>query len=129
MRKLMKNRKGFTLMEVLIVVAIIAILIGIAIPTFTKALNRAKMGVDDANIRSAYAQYRLDVMTDADTGNDNTPADTDKVKAAFTAIGVDKLEYYVKINVPSNGTAWTANDTGAGSGCATSAVETVAVTK
>ena len=41
MRK-MKNKKGFTLMEMLIVVAIIAILIAIAIPTFASSLNKAK---------------------------------------------------------------------------------------
>lgn len=41
MRK-MKNKKGFTLMEMLIVVAIIAILVAIAIPTFASSLNKAK---------------------------------------------------------------------------------------
>lgn len=41
MKKMMKNRKGFTLMEMLIVVAIIAILVIIAIPTFNSALAKA----------------------------------------------------------------------------------------
>ena len=36
-----KNSKGFTLMEMLIVVAIIAVLVAIAIPTFTTSLNKA----------------------------------------------------------------------------------------
>lgn len=51
MRK-MKNKKGFTLMEMLIVVAIIAILIAIAIPTFASSLNKARIATDEANIRS-----------------------------------------------------------------------------
>ena len=42
MRK-MKNKKGFTLMEMLIVVAIIAILVAIAIPTFASSLNRQEL--------------------------------------------------------------------------------------
>ena len=40
--KKIKNTKGFTLMEMLIVVAIIAILVAIAIPTFTKQLEKAR---------------------------------------------------------------------------------------
>ena len=54
MRK-MKNKKGFTLMEMLIVVAIIAILIAIAIPTFASSLNKARIATDEANIRAGYA--------------------------------------------------------------------------
>ena len=54
--KKIKNTKGFTLMEMLIVVAIIAILIAIAIPTFTAQLEKAREAADIANIRSAYSE-------------------------------------------------------------------------
>lgn len=50
-----QNKKGFTLAELLIVIAIIAILIAIAIPAFGGALNNAKIQTDHANMRSAYA--------------------------------------------------------------------------
>ena len=63
MRK-MKNKKGFTLMEMLIVVAIIAILIAIAIPTFASSLNKARVATDEANIRSGYATVMATVLTD-----------------------------------------------------------------
>lgn len=63
MRK-MKNKKGFTLMEMLIVVAIIAILIAIAIPTFASSLNKARVATDEANIRSGYASVMTDVLMD-----------------------------------------------------------------
>ena len=36
------NNKGFTLMEMLIVVAIIAVLVAIAIPVFTNQLEKAR---------------------------------------------------------------------------------------
>ncbi len=63
MRK-MKNKKGFTLMEMLIVVAIIAILIAIAIPTFANSLNKARVATDEANIRAGYASVMATVLTD-----------------------------------------------------------------
>ena len=74
----LKNKKGFTLMEMLIVVAIIAVLIAIAIPTMNNALEKSREAVDEANIRSLYAEAYAAVLTED--------------KAAKTSINGAKLE-------------------------------------
>jgi len=53
MFKKLQNKKGFTLMEMLIVVAIIVILVAVSIPVFTSQLDNAKKAADDANLRAA----------------------------------------------------------------------------
>lgn len=60
----LKNRKAFTLMEMLIVVAIIAILVAIAIPTFNNAMAKSRAATDLANIRSGYAAAIVAAMTE-----------------------------------------------------------------
>ena len=47
------NKKGFTLAELLIVVAIIAILVAIAVPVFSSQLEKSREAVDRSNARSA----------------------------------------------------------------------------
>ena len=64
MKRNHKHSDGFTLMEMLIVVAIIAILITIAIPTFTKQLEKSRETVDAANIRSYYAELMAAAISD-----------------------------------------------------------------
>lgn len=56
-----KSESGFTLAELLIVVAIIGVLVAISIPIFTSQLERSREATDAANIRAQYAQ----VMTEA----------------------------------------------------------------
>lgn len=59
MKKLMQkkaSKKGFTLAELLIVVAIIAVLVAIAIPVFSAAKDKAEDAVHVANCRSAFAE-------------------------------------------------------------------------
>lgn len=51
-----QNCKGFTLMELLIIIAIIAVLISVAIPKFAALLEKSREATDLANVRSAYAQ-------------------------------------------------------------------------
>ena len=62
-KKLRKNEKGFTLAELLIVVAIIGVLVAISIPIFTTQLEKAREATDLANIRSAYAEVSADMLT------------------------------------------------------------------
>ena len=54
-KKRLGKEEGFTLMELLIVVAIIAVLAAIAIPVFTTQLASAKDAADQANGRALYA--------------------------------------------------------------------------
>lgn len=58
----MRRRKGYTLSELLIVVAIIGVLVAISIPIFTSQLEKAREATDAANLRSAYAEVSVAVL-------------------------------------------------------------------
>ena len=63
------NKKGFTMAELLVVVAIIGVLVAISIPIFTAQLEKSREAVDLSNIRAAYAECSADVLTgDGKTG-------------------------------------------------------------
>ena len=64
----MNRQKGFTLAELLIVVAIIAVLVAVAIPIFTSQIEKSREATDAANIRNAYAELITKVITE-DTPN------------------------------------------------------------
>lgn len=58
----MKNTKkrGFTIVELVIVIAVIAILASVLIPTFTNLVTKAKKSAAMQNARSAWTAYLAD---------------------------------------------------------------------
>ena len=67
-----KDKKGFTLAELLVVVAIIGVLVAISIPIFTSQLKKARLAVNQANARAAYtaaSAIHLDHLDAAGFGN------------------------------------------------------------
>ena len=69
MFKKLSKKKGFTLMEMMIVVAIIATLVAIIIPTFKSALDRANIAADEANLRAYYAEQMAEsILNKEDPG-------------------------------------------------------------
>ncbi|MCH4013856.1 MAG: type II secretion system GspH family protein [Solobacterium sp.] len=98
MLKKLRNKKGFTLAELLIVVAIIGVLVAISIPIFTSQLEKAREATDLANIRSAYAECTTAVLTgeaddgvteDKDTGAYSKSVDISQTKAGWLSSNAD----------------------------------------
>lgn len=100
LREKFRNKKGFTLIEMLIVVAIIAILIAISIPMVGSALEKAREATDAANERAFKAalvsSYLLNTagMAEGDKVEAGTIYSYDavngKVGTGSTAYGVSK---------------------------------------
>ena len=78
MRRQLHSWKGFTLAELLVVVAIVGILVSVSIPVFTSQAEKSRETTDVANLRSAYSAARYlsalgeFTVTDADGKNPKT---------------------------------------------------------
>ena len=66
-RNAMKNnRRGFTLAELLIVVAVIAVLVAVSVPILTSRLEKSRESTDMANMRSAKAEAVVMMLEEPD---------------------------------------------------------------
>ncbi|MGN0038187.1 MAG: prepilin-type N-terminal cleavage/methylation domain-containing protein [Coriobacteriales bacterium] len=65
----MTVKRGFTVAELLVVVAIIAVLVAVAIPIFSSQVEKSREATDLANVRSAYGQVMNAAILN-DTGSD-----------------------------------------------------------
>ncbi len=57
------NKKGFTLIEMLVVIAIIAVLVAIIIPVVVSSTDKAEAAADAANLRTVLGQANTLLMT------------------------------------------------------------------
>jgi prepilin-type N-terminal cleavage/methylation domain-containing protein len=60
------NKKGFTLIEMLVVIAIIAVLVSIIVPAVGSSTTKAKAATDAANLRSVMAEAQINIVSDDD---------------------------------------------------------------
>lgn len=134
-KKLRKNEKGFTLAELLIVVAIIGVLVAISIPIFTSQLEKSRDAVTLSNVRAAYAEASAAYLTDQNDGTHVTVDQTAKTatvtgvvsKGTSTSVSPDwsELPFTIDSTDGLDGTpgtytiVFTFNDTGASSAAAT----------
>ena len=86
----MKNKKGFTLAELLVVVAIVAVLVAISIPIFTSQLEKARESTDVANMRAAKAEAVTEYLSNEKTGTFYYNADKGTLVAAKPDTGYGK---------------------------------------
>ena len=96
------NNKGFTLAELLIVVAIIAVLTAIAIPIFSAQLEKSRQATDLANVRAAYAEATTDALdSDSGIGEASSQPMTQMSETSWDKLSSDtKVGEVTKANLP-----------------------------
>ena len=85
----MKNTKkrGFTIVELVIVIAVIAILASVLIPTFSNIVTKAKKTAALQDARNAWVEYVAKVISGETT-------DENVAEGKINAIEVDKYTFY-----------------------------------
>lgn len=73
--KTLKNKKGFTIVELVIVIAVIAILAAVLIPTFSGVVEKANESKRLQAARNAYTNW----LADDDTSGNSNALNQDKV--------------------------------------------------
>ena len=118
------NKKGFTIVELVIVIAVIAILAGVMIPTFGGIIKTAN---ESAVKQAAAATYKQVFALDMSDGikdyknNNNAIGDIDNVKEGTQATGAyytyDATNGFVYVDLvkdlkatSTDGTSWTVSD-------------------
>lgn len=101
------NKKGFTLAELLIVVAIIAVLVAVSVPVFNSKLERAREATDIANMRAAKAAVAADYLN-GDIALSDSPVyyDADKGIIAKEKTGIKAYGQGTKVNGKSSYTGY-----------------------
>ena len=98
MKKIFKNKKGFTLMEIIVVLIIIAVLAAALIPSFVRfAQNaRASSAIAEAQLGMTAAQA---VVTEILASGHVLDANPDAQIRTYTVGGVNRFSYYLRGDV------------------------------
>ncbi len=64
-----RNKKAFTLIELIVVIAIIGVLVAILVPTMTGFVNDARVATANANARTVYSIAQAEATFQSTTGS------------------------------------------------------------
>ena len=110
----MKNtkKKGFTIVELVIVIAVIGILSAILIPTFSNLVANSKEAALQENLRNAYVAYSAEAAEKAGDylAQENVVFSNDNGTTYYVYLTTGEKPGYKKVNTGTPGSALTYGD-------------------
>lgn len=99
----MRDKRGFTMAELLVVVAIIAVLVAVAIPVFSTQLEKSRRAVDLSNSRDVVAALTVGYLSGDIVFPTNNRVDDPCVVILSTE---KKLDYFASGDIKFQGNDW-----------------------
>ncbi len=110
------NNKGFSLVELIVVIAIMAVLVGVLAPQFIKYVESSRRSTDISNAQNIQSAVLADIaegsITDSTPGTGFTPS-----VGTPTALGEVPLVKGNKVATAQGNNAWTVNYNAASGTC------------
>ncbi len=100
MKKLIKNKKGFTLIELIVVIAILAVLAAILVPSILGYVKEARIAANDANARSIYSELSAKVAMGTEADGAGKTRTAGKVTCTYTV--ASKVLTSITCSAPDN---------------------------
>lgn len=98
MKLFRKNKKGFTLVELMIVVVILGILVAIAVPIYNSFTTDAQANADDANIRTLQSMVlQISVAEGVDQEDIDLNTEVNATTYVFESFDVATADHVSKI--------------------------------
>lgn len=90
------NKKGFTLVELVIVVAVMAVLVAVAIPTVKSVVGTAEDAVAESNARTIESMIKLELAEQTADEGSTAALTGEEIQTALAAaqLGIDAGTYY-----------------------------------
>ena len=86
------NNKGFSLVELIVVIAIMAVLIGVLAPQFLKYVEKSRQSTDVQNVQAIKSAIEVYVADTGDSANCTITVNGSTAVVPSTIIGTGKIE-------------------------------------
>ena len=98
MKRLKKDNKGFSLIELLVIIAIMVVLVGVVAPLFLRNIEEERVSKDIQNLNDIAAAIKKAITVES-AGN-MAPSTVTTVASIYDAKSPDAFQTEVKANLP-----------------------------
>ena len=100
------NKKGFTIVELVIVIAVIAVLAAVLIPTFSNVVDNARESALKSDARNLYTEYLTYQSENGLSISEDIYVEIDDLWYPVKSGVIQDLEGITEANIPANAVKW-----------------------